>query len=281
MSDTKEPEIAFNPATENALNSSRGTRAFVERFGSLAVVVVLIAVWEFCVRFFEVPRFLLPAPSEIATLMVAEWPLLKMHALATISSIVSGYACAVVFALAVSALMIRFPLVEILLMPIFVGLQSVPKIAIAPLILVWVGAGISSKLLVVAAIAFFPIVINTMTGFKEVDRGLRDVFHSVAATERQVFLQLRLPYAMPFIFAGLRIATTLAVLGSIVAEYLAASNGLGYLVLSGSFNFNTARSFAAIVTLAVIGTSFFWLMTVLERSLSWKARAFSDRISEA
>ena len=96
-----------------------------------------------------------------------------------------------------------------------------------------------------------------MAGFKEVDRGLADVFRSVDASERQMFFRLRLPYAMPYIFAGLRIATTLAVLGAIVAEWLAASNGLGYLVLSGSFNFNTARSFAAIIALAVIGTIFF------------------------
>ena len=158
--------------------------------------------------------------------------------------------------------MIRFPLVERLIMPIFVGLQSVPKIAIAPLILVWVGAGIGSKIAVVASIAFFPIVINTMAGFKEVDRGLADVFRSVDANERQMFFRLRLPYAMPYIFAGLRIATTLSVLGAIVAEWLAASNGLGYLVLSGSFNFNTARSFAAIIALAVIGTAFFGLHVV-------------------
>jgi ABC-type nitrate/sulfonate/bicarbonate transport system permease component len=231
---------------------------------------LLIALWEVLTRAFEVPNFLLPTPTDVARLMVQEWPLIQMHSLATLGSILSGYVTAVLFALAVSALMIRFPLVERLIMPIFVGLQSVPKIAIAPLILVWVGAGIGSKIAVVASIAFFPIVINTMAGFKEVDRGLADVFRSVDASERQMFFRLRLPYAMPYIFAGLRIATTLAVLGAIVAEWLAASNGLGYLVLSGSFNFNTARSFAAIIALAVIGTAFFAFMSWVERMISWK-----------
>lgn len=246
-------------------------------WGSLAIqagpallILALLAVWEASVRIFEVPPFLLPAPSAIARLGYEEWPLLRMHSLQTIGSILSGYAAAVCFALAVSALMIRFPIAERLIMPIFVGLQSVPKIAIAPLILVWVGAGLASKMLVVASIAFFPIVINTMVGFHEVDRGLRDVFRSVGASERQVFLRLRLPYAVPYIFAGLRIATTLAVLGAIVAEWLAASNGLGYLVLSGSFNFNTARSFAAIIALAVIGTAFFALMSWVERLITWR-----------
>jgi NitT/TauT family transport system permease protein len=242
----------------------------VARWSPAALIVVLVLLWEAAVRLLDIPRFLLPAPTEVVQLAIAEWPLIQMHSLSTIWSIATGYVAAVVFALAISALMIRFPLVERLIMPIFVGLQSVPKIAIAPLILVWVGAGLGSKILVVASIAFFPIVINTMAGFKEVDRGLADVFRSVAASERQMFLQLRLPYAMPYIFAGLRIATTLAVLGAIVAEWLAASNGLGYLVLSGSFNFNTARSFAAIIALAVIGTSFFSLMSWLERLISWR-----------
>jgi ABC-type nitrate/sulfonate/bicarbonate transport system permease component len=109
-----------------------------------------------------------------------------------------------------------------------------------------------------------------MAGFKQVDQGLLDVFRSVDATSRQTFFRLRLPYAVPYIFAGLRIATTLAVLGAIVAEWLAATDGIGYLVLSGSFNFNTARSFAAIILLAVIGMSFFGAMGAVERALSWR-----------
>lgn len=221
-------------------------------------------------RYFEVPNFLLPAPTEIAQLFVDEWSLIQMHSLATIWAILTGYVTAVLFALTVSALMVRFAWLERLIMPIFVGLQSVPKIAIAPLIVVWVGAGMGSKIAVVMSIAFFPIVINTMAGFKEVDRGLADVFRSVNASERQLLFKLRLPFAIPYIFAGLRIATTLAVLGAIVAEWLAASNGLGYLVLSGSFNFNTARSFAAIISLAVIGTVFFNFMSWIEARVSWR-----------
>src|SRR3954453_14614757 len=144
-----------------------------------------MVLWQVLTRPLEIPNFLLPAPTDIARLMIDEWPLIQMHSLATIGSIVSGYITAVLFALAISALMIRYPLVERLIMPIFVGLQSVPKIAIAPLILLWVGAGAGSRILVVASIAFFPIVINTMAGFKEVDRALLDVFRSVASSERQ------------------------------------------------------------------------------------------------
>jgi ABC-type nitrate/sulfonate/bicarbonate transport system permease component len=255
----------------DATSLARGTSGWLERYSTLWMLLCLVALWEGSVQFFDIPQFLLPAPSQVLLLIVDEWGLIQQHSLSTMGSILSGYICAVAFALCVSALMIRFPLFERLTMPIFVGMQSVPKIAIAPLILVWVGAGAGSKILVVMSIAFFPIVINTMAGFKEVDRGLADVFHSVAASERQLLLRLRLPYAVPYIFAGLRIATTLAVLGAIVAEWLAASSGLGYLVLSGSFNFNTARSFAAILALATIGTSFFALMSWLEQKISWRS----------
>lgn len=258
---------------------TRNWQRIAERASPTVLVVVLVVLWQLLVRWFEVPAFLLPAPTDVVELMIKEWPLIQMHSLSTIWSILTGYVAAASFALAVSAVMIRYRLLEKLIMPIFVGLQSVPKIAIAPLILVWVGAGVGSKILVVASIAFFPIVINTMAGFKEVDRGLTDVFRSVAANERQMFFRLRLPYAMPYIFAGLRIATTLSVLGAIVAEWLAASNGLGYLVLSGSFNFNTARSFAAIIVLAIIGTAFFSLMSWTERMMSWK-REGSDNTTQ-
>ncbi|MBJ3774622.1 ABC transporter permease [Acuticoccus mangrovi] len=262
---------ALSPAADAAKPRRRLlTSPLALRLAPLLFVALLIAIWQVSVDAFEIPPFLLPSPLAIVTLMYNEWGLIQMHALSTIGSIVSGYFAAVVFALSISALMIRFRVVEAIIMPIFVALQSVPKIAIAPLILVWVGAGMGSKILVVASIAFFPIVINTMAGFKQVDQGLTDVFRSVAANERQTLFMLRLPYAIPYIFAGLRIATTLSVLGAIVAEWLAASNGIGYLVLSGSFNFNTARSFAAVIVLAVIGTVFFTSMSWVERRISWK-----------
>jgi ABC-type nitrate/sulfonate/bicarbonate transport system permease component len=237
---------------------------------AILTLAALVLVWEAGVRGFDVPRFLLPAPSDVAAEFAKDWRLIFTHAVETVWGILAGYAAAVTFALAASMAMIRWPLAERMVMPIFVASQSVPKIAIAPLILLWVGAGAGSKILVVAAIAFFPVVINTMAGFKQVDRGLLEVFESVDATSRQTFLRLRLPYAVPYIFAGLRIATTLSVLGAIVAEWLAASDGIGYLVLSGSFNFNTARSFAAIILLAAIGMSFFGAMSAVERALSWR-----------
>jgi NitT/TauT family transport system permease protein len=172
-------------------------------------VIALVVLWQVLTRALEIPNFLLPAPTDVARLIVDEWPLIQMHSLATIGSIISGYVAAVLFALAISALMIRFPLVERLIMPIFVGLQSVPKIAIAPLILVWVGAGIGSKILVVTSIAFFPIVINTDGGLQGGrPRARRRVPLGPMRTSGRCSSACGCPYAMPYIFAGLRIATT-------------------------------------------------------------------------
>lgn len=237
---------------------------------AVLTLLALLVLWEAAVVGLDIQRFLLPAPSDVVAEFIKDYRMIFGHAVQTVWGILAGYIAAVVFALAASMAMIRWPLAERMVMPIFVASQSVPKIAIAPLILLWIGAGAGSKILVVASIAFFPVVINTMAGFKQVDQGLMDVFRSVDATSRQTFLRLRLPYAVPYIFAGLRIATTLAVLGAIVAEWLAATDGIGYLVLSGSFNFNTARSFAAIILLAVIGMSFFGAMGAVERALSWR-----------
>ena len=259
----------------------RGRLSFApEWLGPVLLLAVLVVIWEAAVSLLNVPSFLLPAPSDIASLSIREWPLLRMHTLVTLNVIVTGYCAATLFALAVAAVMIRFPVLERLVMPLFVGLQSVPKIAIAPLILIWVGAGAGSKVLVVMSIAFFPIVINTLAGFKEVDEGAIEVFRMVASTERQQLFLLRLPFAIPYIFAGLRIATTLAVMGSIVAEWLAASDGLGYLVLSGSFNFNTARSFSAIIMLSIIGMVFYHLMSFIEARVSWRS-AIDDSTTHA
>ena len=237
---------------------------------ALLTLAAVLVLWEGAVRGLDIQRFLLPAPTDVLAEFIKDWRLIFSHAIQTVWGILAGYTAAVIFALTASMVMIRWPLAERMVMPLFVASQSVPKIAIAPLILLWVGAGAGSKVLVVASIAFFPVVINTMAGFKQVDQGLLDVFRSVDATSRQTFFRLRLPYAVPYIFAGLRIATTLAVLGAIVAEWLAATDGIGYLVLSGSFNFNTARSFAAIILLAVIGMSFFGAMGGVERALSWR-----------
>lgn len=177
---------------------------------------------------------------------------------------------AVVFGLLIAVLIVQFRTVERIVYPYSVASQTVPKIAIAPLLIIWMGSGMLPKILIVAVTAFFPITVNTVSGLREVDENYLNLMRSVAASDAQVFLRLRAPYALPFIFAGLKLATTLSVLGAIVAEFMGASEGLGYLILSSTFNFRVPRVFVSLIVLVLMGVAFFGAIAACERRLSWK-----------
>jgi NitT/TauT family transport system permease protein len=234
------------------------------------ILAVSVVIWEFLIWFFKVPSFILPSPSAILELTIKERGLVWMHLRTTLWEIGIGYGVSAIFGVCVAIVVVQYPLVERIVMPFLVASQTIPKIAVAPLFVIWFGAGVSSKILVIGLITFFPITINTITGFKEVESNYLDVFRSVAASDRDIFLRLRLPYSVPYIFAGLQVATTLSVLGAIVAEWVASSQGIGYLILSGSSNFNTARTFTGILALVIVGMVFFNLVSCAERLFSWR-----------
>ncbi len=240
---------------------------------ALAAFVVFVAVWEAAVRLARIPAFVLPAPSAILAKFLADIPLLRRHTLVTLEEILVGYLVAAAFGLLIAVLIVQFKAVERVVYPYIVASQTVPKIAIAPLLIIWLGAGMLPKVLIVAVTAFFPITVNTVTGLREVEENYLHLLHSVAATDAQVFLRLRLPYALPFIFAGLKLATTLSVLGAIVAEFMGASEGLGYLILSSTFNFEVPRVFVSLILLVLIGVLFFGVVAWGEGRLSWRREA--------
>lgn len=231
---------------------------------------MLIVAWELTVRVARIPAFVLPAPSAIWTKFVADLALLRQHTLVTVQEIAVGYAVAAAFGLTIAVLIVRFRTVERVLYPYIVASQTIPKIAVAPLLIIWLGAGLLPKILIVAVTAFFPITVNTVTGLRSVEDNYLSLLRSVAASDRHVFFRLRFPYALPFVFAGLKLATTLSVLGAIVAEFMGASEGLGYLILSSTFNFEVARVFVALGVLILIGVAFFGLIAFVESRVSWK-----------
>lgn len=237
---------------------------------AVSAFVLLIGCWEAAVRVARIPPFVLPAPSAIYAKFLADVVLLSRHTVVTLEEIVIGYLVAAGFGLAMAVLIVQFKTVERVVYPYIVASQTVPKIAIAPLLIIWLGAGMLPKILIVAVIAFFPVTVNTVAGLRAVDANYLNLMNSVAASDAQVFVRLRFPYALPFVFAGLKLATTLAVLGAIVAEFMGASEGLGYLILSSTFNFEVARVFVSLVMLIAIGVVFFALIALLERCLSWK-----------
>jgi NitT/TauT family transport system permease protein len=242
---------------------------------SLAVLafVALVAAWEASVRVGGIPPFVLPAPSAISAKLVADLPMLGPHTLVTLQEVVVGYLVAAAGGLLAAVLIVQFKTVERVIYPYIVASQTIPKIAIAPLLIIWLGAGMLPKILIVAVISFFPVTVNTVTGLRAVEENYLNLMRSVAATDTQVFLRLRFPYALPYVFAGLKLATTLSVLGAIVAEFMGASEGLGYLILSSTFNFEVARVFVALIVLIAIGVAFFGVISLLERALSWKQTA--------
>lgn len=237
---------------------------------ALLAFVVLLAAWEAAVRVARIPAFVLPAPSAIWAKFLADIPLLVPHTLVTLEEIVVGYLVAAGGGLLVAVLIVQFKTVERVVYPYIVASQTIPKIAIAPLLIIWLGAGLLPKILIVAVIAFFPVTVNTVAGLRAVEEHYLNLLRSVAASDAQVFVRLRFPYALPFVFAGLKLATTLAVLGAIVAEFMGASEGLGYLILSSTFNFEVPRVFVSLGVLIAIGVLFFGVISLLERCLSWK-----------
>jgi NitT/TauT family transport system permease protein len=236
-----------------------------------------LVVWETLVRAFQVPEYLLPTPSGVAGAMWAEWPYLALHTGVTLYEILWGFALAGVAGVALAMLIVAAPPFERAVYPLLVASQSVPKIAIAPLLIFWAGLGVFPKILVAFLIAFFPIVIDTVVGLRSVEPELLHLARSMGASTPRVFVKIRLPSALPNIFAGLKVAVTLAVVGAIVGEFIQADQGLGYALLQANAMLNTRLSFAAIVILAAIGVLLFLVVDRIERWLiPWHASRRSE-----
>jgi len=249
--------------TATAITVSR--RGQLERFGPpLLILALILVVWELAVRLLEVPPWLLPAPSKIA-LRFGRTQDLAYHTSLTLLEAGFGFAISAVLGLALSAGIANSRFLERGLFPYVIVSNAVPIIAIVPLLNIWLGFGITTKIVIAAIITFFPIVTNTTRGLKSADARILDLMHSINATGPQVFFKVQLPSALPFIFAGFRIAASLSLVGAVVAEFYGADRGLGYLVITAATQLRTDLLFVAIIVLAAIGVTTFWLFGFLER----------------
>jgi NitT/TauT family transport system permease protein len=221
--------------------------------GLLAVAVV--ALWEGACRFFDISTLVLPAPFSIAArlyqLVVTGniWP----HLWATGVEIVAGFVFGVVAGLVIGAMVSLIPVVERLVYPYLVALQTLPKVAIAPLFIIWFGYGLTSKIVITALVCFFPVLVSVVAGFHATDRDQLDMMKAFGATKWQTLLRLRIPSALVLIFAGLEIAAVLAVIGAIVGEFVGAQVGLGYLIVALNFSLDVPGVFAVLIVLSAIG----------------------------
>ena len=255
------------------------------RVQSLLLLFSLLALWEGSVRFFKVPKHLVPPVSDIG---VALWrglyasPMAKdgfwYHGGITLAEILLGFGIGSGIGLAIGILVSQLPRLEALLGPYVAALQSVPKVAVAPIIVVWLGFGIGSKVVIICLLTFFPVLVTSIAGFKAVDPDRIDLLRSLSATRWQIFRKAKFPSAVPYIFAGLNMAAAFSVVGAVVGEFVGAQAGLGVLILQMEAQADTGGSFAVCVVLSVIGILLTGLLRrVQRRVLHWMPADTSQR----
>jgi NitT/TauT family transport system permease protein len=230
----------------------------------LALALALI-VWEVCVRLFEVPAYVLPAPSAIAQRIAVKQNELLPHAGWTAYEALLGYLAGLAIGLPLAVAIVYSRLVEKTLFALLVSSQSIPKIALAPLLVVLLGLGQLPKILIAFLLCFFPVVVSTVAGLKAMPVEMFHLARSLGSSGWQTFWKFRVPYALPNVFAGLKVAVTLAVIGAVIAEYVGGTNGLGYYQLIVAARQDMRTTFAIIAYLSVIGIVYFYLVTVLEK----------------
>jgi NitT/TauT family transport system permease protein len=246
----------------------------------LITLSLFVVAWEALVRGFRVPEYLLPTPSGVAGAMLTSWRYLGVHSAITVYEILLGFALAGGVGIPLAMLIVYSPVVERGLYPLLVASQAVPKIAVAPLLIFWAGLGLFPKVLVAFAISFFPVVIDTVVGLRSVEPEMLHLARSMGASERKIFVKIRLPTALPNVFAGLKVAVSLAVVGAIVGEFIQADRGLGYALQQATSVLDTRMAFATIVILAAIGMALFAGVEVVERRLTpWSVARRAEAVT--
>lgn len=236
-------------------------------------LILLFAGWEAIVRFGEVPQYLLPAPTSVFVYTFTHFGIFVPHAWGTIQATLLGFAISVVFGIGLSALIVWSRTFEDAVYPLVVMTQVIPKVAIAPLLIVYMGFGQEPKIFLAFLVSFFPMVVNTTLGMKSVSVELLELLTTLKATRWQVMRKVRFMRAIPFMVEGAKIAITLAVIGAIVGEFTSGNLGLGYLIAASSSSLDTVQGFSALLVLIVIGIVLFEVIHVGGRFLMpWSAR---------
>ena len=223
----------------------------------LATLLILVALWDAAIRVFKVPNYILPTPYAVLEALQRGYieGLFWKHFLFTLESMVLGYVLGCALAFLLGCLFAESRVVEQMFLPFVVALQSMPKVALAPLIIVWFGFGLESKVVMVALVCFFPMFINTAVGLKATNPALLDLMRAFSASPWHILTRIKIPSAAGHIFAGLQIAVVLGLIGAVVAEFVSSTRGLGHLISAAAVNLETNTMFAALVSLAVLGVS--------------------------
>jgi NitT/TauT family transport system permease protein len=229
------------------------------------IYIALLAGWELLARLFKVPAWILPSPSAIFDAVLKWSPELAHNSWVTLRETVLGFLLAIMLSLPLAILISLNSLARRLLYPVLLGLQSVPKVAVAPLIILWLGLSEWPKIVVVVLVCFFPILVNIVAGLEAVPKTMLDLMRSLRAPPHLVFVRLRLPVALPHFFTGCKVAVTFAVIGAVISEFVAAQDGLGYLILISTAQSQTPLAFAAIGLLTILSIALFYCIELIER----------------
>ena len=236
-------------------------------------IVVLLLAWEYGTAAFHVPAFLLPPPSAVWSAVVGAWPTVLRHSWATLATVLMGFAASVAISLPLAVVIAGSRPVAAAVYPLLVITQSVPKVALAPILIVALGATALPRIIVTVLVAFFPLVVSSVAGLMATPPELMEMARSCRATRWQQLFRIQLPFAVPFVFAGLKVAVALCVVGAVVAEFVGADEGLGYLIQTSMAFFKVGLAFGAVVILAALGIGLFGVVAVAERVLfPWAIR---------
>ena len=246
------------------LPSAEGRKSAVYLYPCIAAVILFI-IWEIATRYGNISPLILPPPSQIFETATAKFPVLVHMSVVTSYEFVLGFLLAAGVGLPLGALIVYARPVEMTFYPLLVAFQTIPKAAIAPVLIVWLGTGVTSKILIAFAISFFPIVVDTIIGLRSTQPETIYVVRAMGGTALQVFWHVRLPNALPSIFGGLKVASTLAVIGAIVGEFVSSDSGIGYLLLVANGELDTRLVFACVLVLTVLGLVFFFIIDALEK----------------
>lgn len=233
----------------------------------LIVIIGVLCLWELGVKVFHIKEYLLPAPSRIATETFNNLTLLLYDLGYTTLESIAGFLLGAAFAIFFASIFAHSSILRNSIFPCLISLKAIPIVAIAPLLIVWLGNGFVSKSIMAALICFFPIVVNTTKGLMAIEQEHLDLFKSLSASRWQLYVKVRFPSAIPYIFAALKISSTLSVVGAIVAEFSGANHGIGYVILLSALRIETAMLFAAIVLASLLGIVFFYLIQLCETLL--------------
>jgi len=239
-------------------------------FPLILFTFVFLFFWESIVVIFNIPEYILPAPSQICVEIKSSFYVLLKNTGITMFEAFLGFLTGSGFGFVVACLFAHSRVVERCVYPYMVAIKALPIVAIAPLLVIWFGNGIFGKVVMAAIICFFPAVVNTTTGLKSIDQDAMNLMQSLSASKWQIFTKLRLPTSLPYFFSGLKISSTLSIVGAIVAELVGSDQGIGYTILIATYHLNTRMLFAAILLISLAGIVFFGLVSRLEKAcLFW------------